>query len=170
MSNVAGLDADVFVYGAHVLVCVCCVCVLCVCCVCVLCVCVVCVCVVCVCCVCVCGVCVCVCVVCVVCVCVVCVVCVCVVCVLCVLCGVCYNNSKFSQLSKLIYTSVLDLDTANLCPLVGCYIISISGHVIEEEQDVRIGVELLTSTRPKWICSPLGGHISWHLALYYLGT
>eukprot|EP00731_Ephydatia_muelleri_P026050 Em0018g150a len=42
------------------------------------------------------------------------------------------------------------------------------GHVIEEEQDVRIGVELLTSTRPKWICSPLDGHISWHLALYYL--
>ena len=44
------------------------------------------------------------------------------------------------------------------------------GHVIEEEQDVRIGVELLTSTRPKWSCSPLDGHISWHLALYYLGT
>ena len=41
--------------------------------------------------------------------------------------------------------------------------------MIEEDQEVQIGVELLTSTRPKWVTSPLGGHISWHLALYYLG-
>ena len=34
---------------------------------------------------------------------------------------------------------------------------------------METGVELLTSTRKDWAGSVLGGHINWHLALYYLG-
>eukprot|EP00731_Ephydatia_muelleri_P026049 Em0018g149a len=41
-------------------------------------------------------------------------------------------------------------------------------HVIEESQDAQTGVHFLTSTRPLWLNSILGGHIVWHLALYYL--
>ena len=34
---------------------------------------------------------------------------------------------------------------------------------------METGVELLTSTRKDWAGSILGGHINWHLTLYYLG-
>lgn len=44
-----------------------------------------------------------------------------------------------------------------------------TGHVIEEERPAEKGVELLTSTRQDWQDSLMGGHINWHLALYYLG-
>lgn len=49
-----------------------------------------------------------------------------------------------------------------------CWATHTLGHVIEEEKDVAEGVELLTSTRSDWQDSVLSGHISWHLALYYL--
>ena len=43
------------------------------------------------------------------------------------------------------------------------------GHVIEEERDAMVGVEFLTSSRQEWSSSFLNGHITWHLALHYLG-
>ena len=45
-----------------------------------------------------------------------------------------------------------------------------TGHVIEEERETVSGVEFLTSSRENWKGSFLNGHITWHLALYYLGT
>ena len=42
------------------------------------------------------------------------------------------------------------------------------GHVIEEARPAEVGVELLTRTREDWLDSGIGGHIDWHLALYYL--
>lgn len=44
------------------------------------------------------------------------------------------------------------------------------GHVIEEDRDVKEGVQFLTSTRDHWKDSGLGNHIAWHLCLYYIGT
>eukprot|EP00731_Ephydatia_muelleri_P026041 Em0018g141a len=41
-------------------------------------------------------------------------------------------------------------------------------HVIEEERETVSGVEFLTSSRENWKGSYLNGHITWHLALYYL--
>ena len=43
------------------------------------------------------------------------------------------------------------------------------GHVIEEDRDVKEGVQFLTSTRDHWKESGLGNHIAWHLCLYYIG-
>ena len=62
-----------------------------------------------------------------------------------------------------------NMDAISPLPPMSAIDVILVGHVIEEDQEVQIGVELLTSTRPKWVTSPLGGHISWHLALYYLG-
>ena len=42
-------------------------------------------------------------------------------------------------------------------------------HVVEESRDAEEGVELLERTRKDWESSILGNHISWHLALHYLG-
>ena len=42
-------------------------------------------------------------------------------------------------------------------------------HVVEESRDAEEGVELLERTQKDWESSILGNHISWHLALHYLG-
>jgi len=42
-------------------------------------------------------------------------------------------------------------------------------HVIEEDRDVKEGVQFLNSTRDQWKDSGLGNHIAWHLCLYYIG-
>ena len=41
--------------------------------------------------------------------------------------------------------------------------------MIEEARDAQSGVEFLTETRDDWKESVFGGHITWHLALYYFG-
>ena len=42
-------------------------------------------------------------------------------------------------------------------------------HVVEESRDAEEGVELLERTRKDWENAGLANHISWHLALSYLG-
>ena len=42
-------------------------------------------------------------------------------------------------------------------------------HVVEESRDAEEGVELLERTREDWENSGLANHISWHVALSYLG-
>ena len=42
-------------------------------------------------------------------------------------------------------------------------------HVFEEVHESENGVEFLTSTRENWRGSSYEVHITWHLALYYLG-
>ena len=44
-----------------------------------------------------------------------------------------------------------------------------TAHVIEEERDAGAGVEFLTETRDDWKTSVFGGHLVWHLTLYYVG-
>ena len=44
-----------------------------------------------------------------------------------------------------------------------------TAHVLEEAKEAREGIDFLTSYRPHWINSVYGGHITWHLTLYYLG-
>ena len=41
--------------------------------------------------------------------------------------------------------------------------------MVEEDRDAMAGVDFLTSTRQQWSSSILNGHITWHLALHYLG-
>ena len=42
-------------------------------------------------------------------------------------------------------------------------------HVFEEVHEAEKGVEFLTTTREDWRGSVYEVHITWHLALYYLG-
>lgn len=44
-----------------------------------------------------------------------------------------------------------------------------AAHVMEEERDAGAGVEFLTETRDDWKTSVFGGHLVWHLTLYYVG-
>ena len=49
------------------------------------------------------------------------------------------------------------------------YLISVSGHVIEEERDPATGIEFCLSSRQNWKECGLENHIAWHLTLFYLG-
>ena len=42
-------------------------------------------------------------------------------------------------------------------------------HVFEEVHEAERGVEFMTTTREDWRGSSYEVHITWHLALYYLG-
>ena len=49
------------------------------------------------------------------------------------------------------------------------YLISVAGHVIEEERDPATGIEFCLSSRQNWKGCMLENHITWHMTLYYLG-
>ena len=44
-----------------------------------------------------------------------------------------------------------------------------AGHVIEEAREPSSGIQILTGLRNDWKVTTLANHITWHLALLYLG-
>ena len=49
-------------------------------------------------------------------------------------------------------------------PLYDCI-----AHVMEEVKEAGEGVKFFTASREHWVSSVYGGHLTWHLCLYYLG-
>ena len=65
--------------------------------------------------------------------------------------------------------SVSERKKLEVVSLDSSYLISVAGHVIEEERDPATGIEFCLSSRQNWKECALENHISWHMTLFYLG-